>query len=180
MGTKSAAFIAPAKVLCVRGEVRACRTSPCRFVRNKQIETSKPYTNENKGVNAMLVPHITLLYAGILGIMAIALGATAGIYRAKNGIAIGDGGDPELLLRMRRHANFVENVPLALILFSLLEMTGVAAWVSHSLGIGLIAGRSLHWAAFGKGVTHPLRGLGAGLTSLTIAVSSVWCIVSYF
>jgi len=45
----------------------------------------------------MVTPEITLLYAGLLGILAIGLGATAGLQRAKTNISIGDGGDQELL-----------------------------------------------------------------------------------
>ena len=127
----------------------------------------------------MTVPEITILYAGILGLMAIALGATAGIYRAKQGISIGDGGDPQLTLRMRRHADFVENVPLALILFALLEMQEVSGTVIHGLGIALVLGRTLHWIGFGEGVSNPVRGLGAGLTGLSIAVSSIWGIITF-
>ncbi|MEQ8861693.1 MAG: MAPEG family protein [Pseudomonadales bacterium] len=128
----------------------------------------------------MAVPESTILYAGVLGIMAIGLGATAGIFRARQGISIGDGGNPELLMRMRRHANFVENVPLALILIGLLEMQGVSGMAIHALGAALVVGRMLHWAGFGENVRNPLRGLGAGLTSLTILVASVWGIVTFF
>ena len=128
----------------------------------------------------MIVPHITLLYAGILGLMAIGLGATAGTYRGKAGIAIGDGDDLELRRRMRRHANFVENVPLALILIGLLEMQSVQNWAIHGLGLALVVGRSMHAAAFVDDVSNPIRGLGAGLTALSIAIASIWCIVSFF
>ena len=128
----------------------------------------------------MAVPEITILYAGMLGIMAIALGATAGIYRAKQGISIGDGGDGELLKRMRRHANFVENVPLALILIALLEMQSVTSVAIHGLGAALVLGRTMHWIGYGEDVTNPIRGLGAGLTALSIAVSSVWGIFTFF
>ena len=112
--------------------------------------------------------------------MAISLGATAGLYRAKHEIAIGDGGDVQLRLRMRRHANFVENVPLALILIALLEMRGVTTTAIYSLGAALLLGRILHWAGFNDNARNPIRGLGAGLTTLTIVVSSVWNIVRFF
>ena len=128
----------------------------------------------------MPIPEITILYAGVLGIMAIGIGATAGIYRAKNGVSIGDGGDPELMMRMRRHANFVENVPLALILIGLLEMQAVSGTAIHALGAAVVVGRILHFIGFGDNVANPLRGLGAGLTSLAILVASVWGIVSFF
>lgn len=128
----------------------------------------------------MPVPEITILYAGVLGLMAIGLGATAGIFRAKAGISIGDDGNRQLLLRMRRHANFVENVPLALVLITLLEMQAVSTMAIHALGAGLVLGRILHWIGFGENVRNPLRGLGAGLTSLSILVASLWGIVTFF
>ena len=128
----------------------------------------------------MALPQIAILYAGVLGLMAIALGATAGVYRAKAGISIGDGGDGELTRRMRRHANFVENVPLALILIAFLELRGVSGIALHALGVALVLGRAMHWFGFGEDVSNPIRGMGAGLTALTIAISSVWCIVLFF
>lgn len=128
----------------------------------------------------MVIPEITVLYAGILGLMAIGLGADAGLYRGKAGISFGDGGDQELTMRMRRHANFVENAPLALILIALLEMQSVSNIAVHVMGGAVVAGRALHWIGFSGGVTSPLRGIGAGLTALAIAVASVWCVVEFF
>jgi hypothetical protein len=54
------------------------------------------------------MPTITPLYAGLLGLMSIALAFMAGRLRESAKISIGDGGNTELLLAMRRHANFVE------------------------------------------------------------------------
>ncbi len=128
----------------------------------------------------MPTPDITILFAGILGLMAIGISATAGILRAKEGISIGDGGNPELLLRMRRHANFVENVPLALILIGLLEMQGISTTAIYALGCALVLGRILHFVGFGEDVRNAVRGIGAGLTALTIVVPSIWGITTYF
>ncbi len=127
----------------------------------------------------MPTPDITILFAGILGIMAIGIGATAGILRAKEGISIGDGGNRELLMRMRRHANFVENVPLALILIGLLEMQGVTSTAIYALGSALVLGIILHFVGFGEDVRSPVRGIGAGLTGLSILVASVWGISTF-
>ena len=123
---------------------------------------------------------ITVLYAGLLGIMAVGIGATAGVLRAKEGISIGDGGNQELLMRMRRHANFVEDVPLALVLIGFLEMQGVPSIAIHVLGGVLVLGRVMHFVGFGEDVRSVVRGTGAGFTALTIVVSSVWGIVSFF
>ncbi len=127
----------------------------------------------------MAIPEITVLYAGLLGLLSIVLGAAPGAYRGKAGIDAGDGGDPELLLRMRRQANFVESVPLALILIGFLEMQSVSNLAIHGLGLALLVGRLLHAATFRQGVKSIPRGIGSGLTVLSIAVASVWCIVTF-
>ena len=127
----------------------------------------------------MPVPEITILYAGILGLMATYLGSTCGMYRANAGISFGDGNDEELAMRMRRHLNFIENAPLALILIALLEMQSINPWAVHGLGGAVVLGRGLHAYGFSGGVTNPIRGIGAGLTALTIVVASIWCIVEF-
>ena len=81
---------------------------------------------------------------------------------------------------MRRHANFVEYVPLALILIGLLEFNGVASNYIHYLGAALLLGRVLHAAFFAQGVKSVPRGIGAGVTALVITIASVWLLVIYF
>ena len=47
------------------------------------------------------------------------------ILSLRNKIYIGDGDDPQMLLRIRSQANFIETVPIALILFFAMESMGV-------------------------------------------------------
>jgi uncharacterized protein len=126
------------------------------------------------------MPTVTVLYAGLLGLFSIALSAGAGMMRARKNIDAGDGGDREMMLAMRRHANFGEYVPHALILIALLEMHAVGARYIHGLGIALVAGRLLHAVFFKDGVKSNARGLGAGLTALVIGIASIWCIILFF
>ena len=53
------------------------------------------------------MPMATMLYAGLLGLMAIAVAFPAGSLRGKLNIPIGDGGHTELIRAMRRQANFM-------------------------------------------------------------------------
>ena len=124
------------------------------------------------------MPTITLLFAGIFGLMSIAVAFPAGALRGKTGISVGDGGNPDLLLAMRRQANFVEYVPLALILMALLEMNGMSATAMYAFGGVLVVARICH--AIGIKKDNPaniLRGLGAGGTALLTVVMSIWGIV---
>jgi len=47
-----------------------------------------------------------------------------GNYRFKSKISLGDGGDHELRNRVRAHGNFIENVPIALLLILLNDVAG--------------------------------------------------------
>lgn len=90
---------------------------------------------------------ITPLYAGILAIWFVVLSMRV-VARRRAGINLGDGGDPDMLRRIRAHANFAEYVPLILVMMAMLEMGGVLApWVIHALGITLVAARLLHGIA---------------------------------
>ena len=128
----------------------------------------------------MTIPIVTTLYAGILGLLAMTLAGMVGRARAATGISFGDEGNPEVLVAMRRHANFVEFVPLVLILLALLEISGVSPTAIHALGAVLVLSRVSHTIGFQPGSSSPLRGLGAVGTSLVLVVSSVWAIVAYF
>ena len=95
----------------------------------------------------MPMPQVTALYAALLGLLIVVLGARVALVRRSGRVGIGDGGNHELLRRIRVHGNAVENVPLALLLLLVAELTNVgAAWL-HAYGIVLILGRLLH--AFG-------------------------------
>lgn len=127
------------------------------------------------------MPHITILYAGLLGVLSLVLSFFAGSMRGKTGVSIGDGGKIELLLAMRRHANFVEYVPLALILIMLLEMNGVGATAIHSLGAALVVCRIAHAVGIKADTMQGMgRLVGAAGTALVTLVASVWAIVIYF
>jgi uncharacterized membrane protein YecN with MAPEG domain len=124
------------------------------------------------------MPTITALYAGLLGLVSMVVAFKAGRLRGKKNIPLGDGGDRELLLAMRRQSNFVEYVPLALILIGLLELNHVQPIALHVLGASLLVARVSH--AFGMKIDTmktPGRFIGASLTALVIVVASIWAIV---
>ena len=129
----------------------------------------------------MHIPYITALYAGQLGLIAIAIAFLAGSTRGRLNVSLGDGGHTELLLAMRRHANFVEWVPLALILIAVLEMNGVSSRAIHSLGGVLVVSRILHAIGIkADSMKSIARLLGASGTALVTLVASVWAIALHF
>jgi uncharacterized membrane protein YecN with MAPEG domain len=89
-------------------------------------------------------------------------------------------GNPALLLAMRRHANFAEWVPLALMLIALLELNGVSTRAIHSLGAALVIARLLHAIGLKSDTMQSVgRGFGAMATALITVTASVWLLVVF-
>jgi uncharacterized protein len=112
---------------------------------------------------------ITMLYAGALALVLVGLSVRVIQARGQTKVFMGDGGNELMVRRMRGQANFVEYVPMALILLGLLETRGAPAWELHALGATLLVARLLHGYAFAF-ATHfpPGRFLGAVLTQLVL------------
>ncbi len=122
----------------------------------------------------MSIP-VSTLYAAVLGLMFIPFTAYVGAYRAKTNILIMDGGDQEMARRMRAQANFVETVPLAVVLLILMELNGAGSTWLHSLGAVLVLSRFVHYLTI---VTNPAktipRALGMLGTLPVYLVSAIW------
>ena len=78
-----------------------------------------------------------------------------GLHRQKKKINLGDGGDADMLSRIRAHGNFTEVAPLALIgLLALASMDG-SPIMAHIFGATYFVGRILHFlgmrGTFGQG-----------------------------
>lgn len=87
---------------------------------------------------------ITPLYAGALAIWFLALSYRV-VQQRGHGVSLGDGGDQELLRRIRGHGNFAEYVPFILLMLAMLEFGGgYPAWLIHVLGATLLVARLLH------------------------------------
>jgi uncharacterized membrane protein YecN with MAPEG domain len=117
------------------------------------------------------------IYAGFMGLIAIWLTMIVGSWRGRLKVAIGDGGQIDLIRAMRGHANFTENVPLALILMVYMALAGAPAMAIHVMGIALTVARILHALHFSK-PDQPRwqRAIGSGLTALVIVAGSLGAI----
>lgn len=87
---------------------------------------------------------ITGLYAALLGLIFLALSHYVIAGRKLYGVALGEGGNDDLAVRVRIHGNFAENAPIAVILMMLVEMQGAPFLSLHAMGLVLIAGRIAH------------------------------------
>ncbi len=91
-----------------------------------------------------MVLNITALYGSVLGLLLVTLSWRVVRQRQQLLVGLGDAGHESLLQAQRVQANFVEYVPLALILLVLLEQRGTAAVIVHAFGASLMLGRVLH------------------------------------
>lgn len=116
------------------------------------------------------------LYAGLLALLAVLLANL--VLRVR----VNPGRYPEWKAdaTMRVQANFIENVPLAVVLLYLLEVGGVANIVIHGFGCTLVLVRLLHaWGLAGyEGANYP-RLIGAQGTFLLISIMAMLAVYRY-
>ena len=122
-----------------------------------------------------MTPTVSTIYAAILGLMFVPFTFYVGIYRVKNNILLLDGGDEEMARRIRAQGNFIETVPIALVLLVLMELSGASAIWLHSLGSALVIARLTHFMtiATNPGNTVP-RALGMVGTLSVYLVAAIW------
>lgn len=136
----------------------------------------------------MIVPQITMLYAGILALFIIPMAVFVISRRFKHKIPVGSGrpdgleGERDLLKAVRIHGNFIEYVPIILFLLLLLELHNGCPYMLHALGITLVVARIMHAMSLYKSPEKPtlFRFLGMVLTFLVLMVSAVMNIMGYF
>ncbi len=121
---------------------------------------------------------VTPIYIALLGLLFIPFTLRAGLYRVETNIFIGTGDNPEMLRRIRGQGNFVETVPLALLLFVAMELLGAKDMWLHSLGTALVIGRICHYVAITELGPKGLRPIGMSATMITILVSSLWILIN--
>ena len=118
---------------------------------------------------------ITLMYASIMALFALVLSFKAGTFRGKAGISIlhGEPVNMELAEKVRRHQNFLEYVPLFLIVFGAIELAGGSSLFLYIVGSLMIIARIAH--AIGlkhDNMAHVGRLIGAGGTALLTLVAA--------
>ena len=122
---------------------------------------------------------IVALYVALTVLFNPFLMLRIGLVRQKKKINLGDGGDAEMLARIRTHGNFTEVAPLILIGLIAMAMMNASPLMLHLVGIAYIVGRLLHFTGmngmFGQG-----RFLGTILTLLAFITQGVYLLYLIF
>src|SRR6478736_9251848 len=92
----------------------------------------------------MQAPTITGFYLAILALIFLVLGLQVSRLRRGNRVLFGDGDNRQLRSAIRAHANFIEYVPIIVLMIALLEMSGAPAPRIHWLMGLLLIARLLH------------------------------------
>ncbi len=87
---------------------------------------------------------ITSIYASLAVLLIVRLSISVIKLRRKYRISLGDGGNEELQVAIRAHANALEYIPITLLLLLMLELNGAPKILIHLLGLVLITGRIIH------------------------------------
>jgi uncharacterized membrane protein YecN with MAPEG domain len=121
---------------------------------------------------------IVMFYAGLNALIALVLALRVVRLRSTTKTDLGTGGHPALERAIRAHGNFIEYVPLILVLLLLLELSGLGAIWLHAMGIALTLGRILHaWSLSTNPGESFGRLSGIFLTWLTLLAALILCIV---
>ena len=118
---------------------------------------------------------ITLFYAGLSGLLLLALSFQVVALRRRFQVGLGTGEQPQLERVIRVHANFCEHVPLALLILLTLELSAAfPSLLLHALGLALVVGRVLHaWGLSQTAGVSKGRFIGTLMTWSMILVGSL-------
>jgi uncharacterized membrane protein YecN with MAPEG domain len=125
----------------------------------------------------MTFPTITAFYAGLLALISIGLGSWVIAGRVSSNTLHGLGDPDDLAKRVRSHGNFIEHVPLALILIALLEAGGASHGFVRILLILLVIARIAHPFGMFAPPNSPkqfiCRGGGIILTMIVTLIAAI-------
>lgn len=81
---------------------------------------------------------------------------------------------------MRRHANFVENVPYFMIMMTALELNGAGPALLHGLGLAMLFMRTMHVIGFKADTLQTIPRAIAGFGTLLVSLTAAGVLVSQF
>jgi uncharacterized membrane protein YecN with MAPEG domain len=144
---------------------------------SKTASLQRPWgTKTLKHEGKTMIFTVTPLYALPLAVVFLTLWFRVSALRSASKISFGDGGDRDLLLRMRQHGNFVEWTCFVLILMILAEGMGAPSIYLHISGALLLIGRIAHpFGLRADNAGHPLRYVGNS-TNILATVNLMVCL----
>jgi uncharacterized protein len=116
-------------------------------------------------------PVVTAFTAGLIIVMQMALAFTVVRTRRRARQSIGDGGNQQLLLAIRRHGNFAENAAIFIACSTLLEIMGGGGTGLMILRAGFVLGRIGHLIGLSMKRTVNAFRIGGIVLTITVGVA---------
>ena len=119
---------------------------------------------------------ITPIYAIPLALLLFLLWLNVVKRRGATAVSIGYGDDVVLHENIRKHGNFIEFVPMVLVIMALAELRGANGTALHVAGIVLVLSRALHpFGLHHERAMHVLRIVGntGSLIALFVAAGAI-------
>ncbi len=112
---------------------------------------------------------VTLYFVAGFALIHVVITMLVGAARVPNQIPFYDEGDLALRRNMRAHANFTENLPMALIAMAAAELSGTSqTWIILG-GFVLLTGRAMHYVIIRTKGWGPTRAISMLMTLAPIA-----------
>lgn len=111
---------------------------------------------------------ITVLFIALLALIQFPMTVAVGLHRTRTDIHFMDGGDTDLMRRMRAHGNFTETVPITLLAMAAAEFTGAPEALLWTGGLVLLLGRMLHYVTIRRYGWAIGRAIGMAMTFLPL------------
>ncbi len=120
---------------------------------------------------------ITAIFAAIFAIISVPLSLQITMHYIKAGTRQGmpeTAGDEILRRKTRTHGNFIEYVPLALILLALMEISGASSLFLFSMGGSFVFARLIHAYGSMHHEAPTLRAIGMMIGHIYYGTGAVW------
>lgn len=118
---------------------------------------------------------ITAVFTGILAVMLVGISVRVTRARITKKVTFHDGGDKEMTAIVRAQGNFIEYVPMALLVMAFIEAMGGRHWVVYVFGVLLVVARLAHAFALYSGF-FPARVFGTAMTWALLALGGLYVI----
>jgi len=118
---------------------------------------------------------ITSVTAAVAGLLMLPLTVLVSMRR----MAVGQARDETLRRRIRAFGNFIEYVPMCLILLGLTELAGAPGGLLWVLAGLLLAGRVIHALGMLFDPTPLARTFGMLMTYAAFSVPAVWLLLNF-
>ncbi|MBE7218699.1 MAG: MAPEG family protein [Caulobacteraceae bacterium] len=124
-----------------------------------------------------MFPSITAFFAALFALIYAGLSVWVIAGRVGKNTLFGDGGDDAMLRRVRSHANFIEYVPLALVVIGLYEADGGSPTLTRVFLVLLLVARIMHpigmFAAENTPRQFAFRGGGIIATIAILVIAAI-------